>query len=232
MKGWIYIRKTLRYMGLLLLSFLAFVLLYGLCVLLFAWIPVNTEFVSTENGIELYVQSNGMHVDIVVPVKTPQIDWTTEIDVQDFDRESVPFEYIAIGWGDKGFYLETPEWENLKVSVAFKALFLPSPTAMHVTYKTTKPRLTERCKKVRISPQQCQALITYIKASFATNANGQIQLIDCCRYPTRNDAFYEANGSYTLFKTCNNWTNQALKVAGVKTAFWAPLSSSVLYHMP
>ena len=43
-------------------------------------------------------------------------------------------EYLAFGWGDKGFYLDTPEWSDLKASTAFKAAFALGNSAMHTTF--------------------------------------------------------------------------------------------------
>jgi len=46
----------------------------------------------------------------------------------------------------------------------------------------------------------------------------------------QNDAFYEANGKYDLFNTCNSWTNSALKISGQKAAFWALTDTAILQH--
>jgi len=46
-----------------------------------------------------------------------------------------------------------------------------------------------------------------------------------------NDAFYEAKGSFSCFKTCNTWTNQTLKKAEIKTAIWTPFDSGILKHL-
>ena len=44
---------------------------------------------------------------------------------------------------------------------------------------------------------------------------------------TSNDIFYEANGSYSIFKTCNTWSNSILKNSGVKSLLWTPFSSDI-----
>ena len=46
----------------------------------------------------------------------------------------------------------------------------------------------------------------------------------------KNDAFYEANGSYSLFHTCNTWANNGLKACGQKACFWTPFDSGIFYH--
>jgi hypothetical protein len=54
--------------------------------------------------------------------------------------------YLAFGWGDKGFYLNTPEWADLKVSTALNAAFGLSSSAIHSTFYK-KLRENETCKK-------------------------------------------------------------------------------------
>ena len=42
------------------------------------------------------------------------------------------------------------------------------------------------------------------------------ELVDANHYRSANDAFYEAKGRYSLFFTCNTWTNNALKICKQK----------------
>ncbi|HPZ26128.1 MAG TPA: DUF2459 domain-containing protein [Kaistella sp.] len=44
----------------------------------------------------------------MVPVKTPEIDWSQQIPFENTLSKRTDFKYLAIGWGDKGFYLDTP----------------------------------------------------------------------------------------------------------------------------
>lgn len=128
------------------------------------------------------------------------------------------FEYINIGWGDKGFFLDTPQWSKLKVSTAINAAFLPSATAMHVTY-SSKPIASRTCLAVYLSKKEYSKLTHFIQTTF--------QLIDNCPILIKGkgyspaDNFYEANGSYHMFQTCNSWTNSALKKANIPTSIYA-----------
>ena len=38
--------------------------------------------------------------------------------------------YVAIGWGDRGFYVDTPTWADLKLSTLCNALFVPSESVL------------------------------------------------------------------------------------------------------
>jgi uncharacterized protein (TIGR02117 family) len=152
------------------------------------------------------------------------------LDSTEFKDEERP-EYLSFGWGDKGFYLETPTWDDLTIPVAARAALVPSPTAMHVTYCSTAPQENEHFKKIRIDPDKLQELNSFINSYFDTKSGKKPIMIDCCRYNSVNDNFYEAHGSYHAFFTCNNWTNACLKKSGIKTAIWAPFASGVLHNI-
>ena len=119
------------------------------------------------------------------------------------------YTHVAIGWGDKGFFLETPTWDKLKVSTALNALFFPSDSCMHVTM--TSPRyLGKDSRSVRISREQYQALVDYVNSSFSSNKKGEKSQIEGVHY-FQYDAFFEAEGSYNGVNTCNAWVSWAMQ---------------------
>jgi uncharacterized protein (TIGR02117 family) len=135
--------------------------------------------------------------------------------------------FVSFGWGDQGFYLETPTWDDLRFSVAAKALFWRSKTAMHLTYYR---RAASDWNRISLCPQQMEALLLYVRHSFQETTSGLPILIPEKGYG-QNDDFYEGKGSYSIIRTCNNWANQGLKTAGVKTAVWSPLDKGILYQV-
>jgi len=84
------------------------------------------------------------------------------------------YKYIAIGWGDKGFYLNTPTWDDLTVSTALKAAFGISGTAIHATYHREMIE-NELCKKISISKEQYRRLIAYIYTGLEQDAEGNLR---------------------------------------------------------
>ncbi len=192
-------------------------------------IAVNRDFVPAKEGVEIFVWSNGVHADVVVPAKTEQIDWTKTFPPSEFEAVPPNPEYVAIGWGDRGFYLNVPEWKDLSFGIAFKALFLPSETAMHITY-TGKPKTGSLCKRTSITPAQYETLIKFIGAAVRTNETGRAVRIPAPGY-FESDGFYEANGSYNFIGTCNTWTGTGLRQAGVRMGLWTPLASGVMKHL-
>ncbi len=202
--------------------------LYVIYFLVMMQIPVNSDYAYSEDEIQFFVISNGVHTDICLPVRNDVHDWSELIATQDFQGVKGSPEYIGIGWGDKGFYLETPTWADLKVSTALNAIFLPSSTAMHITYYQQQPRESDRVVRCSMDREEYLRLIEYVNASFERSAEQvDVQLIAGKGYHL-NDNFYEAKGSYWGFKTCNTWTNDALKVAGVKTSLHALFEPGIM----
>jgi uncharacterized protein (TIGR02117 family) len=161
-------------------------------------------------------------------VVTGEMDWRTFLPPADFPGVTA-HSYVSIGWGDKGFFLETPTWADLKFSTAFNAAFTGSETAMHVAYHENEPSVTPTTKRKFVSPEKYHDLVNYIRDSFQLK-NGRVDLIPGKGYWS-NDNFYEANGSYHLFHTCNAWTNDGLKVAGIRTAVLALFSDGIMRHL-
>lgn len=215
-------------MGWTVLGIISFLVLYVASALLISKISVNSAVYQEDNEIEIFILSNGVHTDIVVPIKNEFKDWSKEILFQQTKSKDSLVNYLAFGWGDKGFYLNTPEWSDLKASTAFKAAFGLSTSAMHTTfYKKMKEDAS--CKKIKISSEEYQKLITYISESFNRDTYKNVKWISGNSYGNR-DAFYEANGSYNLFYTCNTWANNALKVANQKASLWTVSDTGIFCH--
>jgi uncharacterized protein (TIGR02117 family) len=184
---------------------------------------------SANNNIPMYILTNGVHTDLVVPVRNAQIDWSKSILFENTIGRDTKAQWIAFGWGDKGFYLETPTWADLKFSTAFKAATGLSTAAIHATYYHGL-REGKDCIRTSIDSARYARLIAYIQQSFRRDSNGQIMHIVTNANYGRTDAFYEAKGSYSLFHTCNTWANNGLKACGQRACLWTPFDKGIFYQ--
>lgn len=205
------------------------VVLYALLGYLLPFIEVRAKEGDQKKEIPIYIYTNGVHTDIVMPVKNDLQDWSSKIPFSNVRSGQTDYNYIGIGWGDKGFYLDTPTWADLKFSTAFKAAFWLSESAMHCTYYKTMKEGSD-CKMVMISRAQYKDLIQFVEAKFDKDQNGNFILIPTDAVYSDNDAFYDAKGKYSFLYTCNTWANDALKAAGQKAAFWTPSDFGIFQH--
>jgi len=211
-----------------LLGIIGFILIYLLCSIILSIIPYNSNFKTAPNGIDMYILSNGIHTDLVLPANNEYKNWTKELPLANTLSKDSSINYMAFGWGDKGFYLDTPQWSDLKSTTVFKAMFGLSGSAMHITnYKYL--RENNLCKKISVSKEQYLKLVNYIDSSFCMNTSGNCFCINGYCYG-RNDSFYEATGRYSLFYTCNTWANEGLKYSGIKACLWTPFDKGIFFH--
>lgn len=219
----------------LLLIIKALGIIVGILVLYIAlgyflpFIEVSAKDDGQKKEIPVYIYTNGVHTDIVMPVKNDLQDWSTKIPFGNTKSKNTDYNYVGVGWGDKGFYLDTPTWADLKFSTAFKAAFWLSESAMHCTfYKTMKEG--DDCKKIMISRDQYKKLVDFVDAKFDKDQNGNYNLIPTNAVYGNDDAFYDAQGKYSFLNTCNTWANDALKAADQKAAFWTPSDYGIFLH--
>lgn len=208
---------------------LGIVIIYVILGLLIPYIPVSAKDDGQKKEVPIYIYTNGVHTDIVMPVKNDLQDWSRKIPFANTKSKKTDYQYIGIGWGDKGFYLDTPTWADLKFSTAVKAAFWLSDSAMHCTYYNTMKE-GEDCKMIMISRGQYENLVKYVENKFDRDQNGNFILIPTNAVYGDNDAFYDAKGTYSFLYTCNTWSNNALKAAGQKAALWTPTDFGIFQH--
>jgi uncharacterized protein (TIGR02117 family) len=82
---------------------------------------------------------------------------------------------------------------------------------------------------MHVSLDDFKKLTAYLEQTFQTDSDGNVIWIPNSGYGD-HDTFYAANGKYSLFKTCNTWTNSALKAANQKAALWSVTDTGILIH--
>ena len=219
-----FLTKLLKKIGKWLLIFLLFVFSYLLAAWIFASLPVNQA--QPKGEITLFLVSNGVHTDVVMPLKNEVFDWTSVVNPADTITDDANVAYVGLGWGERNFYLYTPEWKDLSVSNALGALSGLNRTLIHITYYAFEPKEDDYIVKFSVTSAQYQRLTKSLSESF-NQENGKTILLKGIHYQS-NDAFYEAKGRYHLFNTCNTWLNNRLVESGLKGVYWTPFSSPLL----
>ncbi len=210
-----------------LLPLLVALLYFGVACALMAW-PANRDANQAPAEVEAWVLSNGIHTDLVFPLRGHGVDWTLLFAPSHLrPRAAAPdAQYIGIGWGDHDIYLYTPTWGDLTAGRALRAALGRNGALLHVTY-LRRSDLAERAHRLPLSAPQYQALHTYVLASMP---QGRAIPVPGAHYAD-NDAFYQALGSPHFLRTCNNWTGDALRQAGVTVSRWAPFDFNVTWHL-
>ncbi len=179
--------------------------------------------------VTVQVVKQGIHTEIIVPVKNQYFNWSQYLPLTKIGRDADhEYKYLSFGWGDRAFMLETPTSGTINPVIAFNALFLPTPSTMHVEGYRAFPQ-NQETKCVKLSGENYLRMVNYIEKSFLLDAEAHPKKIS---YGYDNsDSFYEAKSSYSILKTCNDWTAEALRKADVDTPLWSTLSSAVMFHL-
>lgn len=220
-------RTELKVAGLVVAGIIGLVGMYMIAAVVMGAIVVNRGFVETHDGIPIYVRTNGVHADLILPTRAGTIDWTSDFPSSHMRGVPAPTPWVAFGWGDKEFLTTTPTYAEFSLSTALAALTGLGPGAMHVEYIETPGAYNVR--RVRLSQAEYERLAAYIRDSFERDAKG-MQRIGAGYF--ENDAFYDARPRYTFWYTCNEWTRRALSIAGVRVPAWAPFDTAIFVQLP
>lgn len=187
-------------------------------------LPANAAWRQPEQGIRIWVIDNGIHTDLVLPANAAGIDWRALARPADLrDSRYAGYGWVAIGWGERRFYLETPEWKDVRPGTIAAAAIGSDRTVPHIGYMP-EPSPAPDARAIRLRPEEYRRLAAFIRASFRIENH---RLRHWYGYDAF-DAFYDAHGHYDLFRTCNSWTGAALRAAGVRVGRWTPFPVTVL----
>lgn len=179
--------------------------------------------------IEVYVRGDAVHAEFVFPINNRIMDWSSLMLATDFRSPPVVASHVSLGWGERDFYLRTPRWMNFDLAVGLKAVAYSEKTVLHV-YRLASPRGYSWHRRLELSETQYRDLVDYVLSSLRLTNNMPVVLEGEGYGP--NDAFYEAEGTYSPFMTCNEWVNRGLRSAGLNSALWSPFSFGVKWALP
>jgi uncharacterized protein (TIGR02117 family) len=196
--------------------------IYLLAALVGSLLPVNLGWTEPDRGTTVYLANNGVHTDIIMPVSSQGLDWSRLVDRSEAAAPPPDAKWIAFGVGERAVYLETPRWRDLKLPVAARAL-TRGERIVHVEW-VQSPYYAQR--EIRLRPEEYRRLWAAVRASFS---NSRPQRIGHKGYG-RADVFYEGVGHASALSTCNNWTADRLRLAGVTTSLWSPFAQGIVWR--
>lgn len=177
----------------------------------------------------VYISSvQNFHVEIVVPVANDVFDWRSHLTFSQIGPNADNYRYLSFGWGDRNFFMNA----SFDPITIFDTLFLPGPTVMHVWGHPDLKELSSyglEVKQIRLNRKNYLMLMKFIDAGFQHDAQHQVRYLRRGLY--RESGFYDAVGSYSILRTCNTWTAEALRKADVNTPVWPALAQPVMYQL-
>ena len=184
-------------------------------------IPRNSTWTEPASGVEIMVETNGIHTAIVLPLVTAQKDWRGDFPVTDIPAAERPYTHVSVSWGERHVFLDTPTWADLSPLTALRAA-TGGDGLLHVAHYV-RPAPGEDARTLRLRPGEYARLVAAIEAQvLPSNARKAYRGYEDW------DIFYDAPGTYHLGNSCNQWTSDILAEAGVKVGLWTPFAGGVM----
>ncbi|WP_335664589.1 TIGR02117 family protein [Parasphingorhabdus sp.] len=203
--------------------------LYLLAALAGSLLPANQHWQNPEEGIELFIETNGLHTGIIMPIWSDVHDWTPLIRPEHLTDPSLYGSHILVGWGHEGVYRHTREWQDLRARDAISAIFGSDDVLIHVYHLTYPQAYPYYRRRLIVSEAEYRKIAAAIEARFVLDDHYRSQ-------PSPgygdDDLFYQSRGHYDAFYTCNNWTSDVLQQAGIRTGLWTPFQGGVMRWLP
>ncbi|MGI0486032.1 TIGR02117 family protein [Pantanalinema rosaneae CENA516] len=180
----------------------------------------------------IYITSDGMHTNFFVPVRTAIYDWSQQLDLEAIGNDAATnYRYLQFGWGDRLFYMQTPSWQEVRLTNALRALFYwRNAAAIFVKGHATAPQVGhEQVTCLHLSATNYLALMQFLQATFQTDAQGQVDRLGSGQ--DQQSSFYAATGFYSILYTCNSWTAEGLRAANINTPLWGGLAPPIMWHL-
>ena len=180
----------------------------------------NPGWRAAERGVTVFVEDNGIHTSIVLPKRAAGVNLAAAFPTDDIaDPRYGGWGHVAVSWGERGFFVGTPTWWDVRPATVLRAAAGSDATVLHVEH--VAPPVADRgVRPLVLRPGEYRRLAAFVLASRRNGA--------AVRGYGGYDAFYPARGRYDAVHTCNDWTGRALAFAGVRTGRWTPTSGAVM----
>ena len=167
--------------------------------------PVVPNAGSASRNEVIYVIAGGWHTELGLPL--------SEIGgpLAALKPESPSARYLVFGWGARDYYMAgNPSIGDILRAVA------PGPSVMLVIPLQMSPAVVFGASNVfviHVSQDGVERLSQLIWNYLVSDKEGPPRRIGTGPYP--QSVFYASTGTYNLSHTCNTWTAEALRVAGL-----------------
>lgn len=181
-----------------------------------------TEKQCTKETKTIYVYHDAAHTEIMIPLHyfkdTYQKQFPNLLKGQKYG-------YLAFSYGDKEFMMKIPTWDDIDYGIALKSLFTNTPALIRVGHYGGINK--EDSVKIKLSKECLEKLQKSISNSFSQKNSKFQRYYDHYKHP--KVFYFQAKKSYNLFHTCNTWTGDRLREAGLKAPYLTPFAQQIIY---
>ena len=206
---------------------------FGLLVLCFGYmaaafvgalVPGQISADDSPKTETIILVSGPIHYDILIPL-TP--DTRTAFGFLEEMGQPVSHpnaRWLVVGWGSRAFYTATGGYGDLDIATIWTAV--TGDTSVLRFEVLGEITADDSWPQIAVSDRQLAALRGAILQAFNRNSEGAVQSVPGAHL-TERDIFFEANGHFSILRTCNVWISATLRDAGIQMGLWTPTPFAV-----
>jgi uncharacterized protein (TIGR02117 family) len=196
---------------------------YFAAALVGSFVPANSGWREPTDGVPIFVETNGVHVSLILPATAIGEDLSDLIRPEHLANPDLYGSHFMIGWGHGAVYRNAQTWGDVRSGDIGSAIIGSDDTTLHI-YHLVDPKPSSVRKRFHVTDAQYRTMVAEVRASFKLNSGRSTA------YPAYgpNNLFYDSVGRYSAVNTCNEWTAHVLRKAGVKVGVWTPMPGGVM----
>lgn len=208
----------------ILLALVAAPVLYVLAGFAGALVPGPVAKVAGAPTELIGLARGAIHYDILLPL-TPDAR-------QDFgfaEGAGLPMqlpqaEWLVVGWGSAGFYTTVGSYADVQPGVLWRSA-IGDTAVMRFDLAGDVSAISD-IDWLEVSASQIDALRAGVLAALDRDAAGQPIALPPAPWG-QTHVFYRAKGRFNILRTCNAWTGEMLRSAGIGFGVWTPTTQAV-----
>jgi uncharacterized protein (TIGR02117 family) len=181
-----------------------------------------------ERTVTIHVASNGFHSDIVLPTVSADKDWRPLLAASPVTEPYRDAPWVAFGWGAETAYAELGTLADLSPGLILKATAFDR-SVVHVQ-PVAAVRTGTHLRSFTISEAGYRALAGHVEASLQLDEAGGPVILPGVSHGN-GDAFLRGRDRFWLLRSCNVWTGEGLRKAGLPIGLWTPLTQSLMWSL-
>lgn len=169
-----------------------------------------------EASFPVYVVNHGMHTGVIVARDHAVLDLPIITDAFVHSR------YIEIGWGDEDYYQSKVKTSGLSL----QAVLYPTNSVLHVAGVPIDPEKHYpeiEVAKILVTGAGLKSMLTHISKTFKRDTRGAP--LTTGKGLHVHGLFYHAKGKFHVCNTCNTWTAETLKKAGIHVSSFLTITA-------